>query len=74
MTEAVQCTRVHVKPAAGRAVRMPERQHQLMPPEGMEVPHSVYWRRRLAVGDVEMVEPTAKKAATKGVKNDGNQL
>lgn len=73
MTETVQCTRVHVKPCEGRAVRMPERQHQLMPPEGMEVPHNVYWRRRLAVGDVEIVQPAAKAAATKGVKSNGDQ-
>lgn len=73
MSEAVQCTRVHVKPVEGRAVRMPERQHQLMPPEGMEVPDNVYWRRRLAVGDVEIVKPAAKKAANKEVKTDGNQ-
>lgn len=66
MTTQIQnpeaCTRVHVKPAEGRAVRMPERGHALMPPQGCEVPHNVYWARRLAVGDVQ----ETKSATTKG--------
>ena len=62
-TEA--CTRVHVKPAEGRAVRMPERQNALMPPEGCEVPHNVYWARRIADGDVQKVPTVTTKGKTK---------
>lgn len=55
------CTRVHVQPAAGRQVRMPERGHALMPPEGYEVPRNVYWARRIAVGDVQETKPATTK-------------
>lgn len=55
------CTRVHVTPAEGRAVRMPERGHALMPAEGCEVPRNVYWARRIAVGDVQEVPPATTK-------------
>lgn len=64
-TPTSECTRVHVKPAEGRAVRMPERGHALMPPQGCEVPHNVYWARRLAVGDVQAVTPATTKGKTK---------
>lgn len=76
MTESTQCTRVHVKPAEGREVRMPERNFAAMPAEGMEVPRNVYWQRRIAVGDVTVVAAHAPADAaennpakpTKGVK------
>lgn len=55
------CTRVHVRPAEGRQVRMPERGQALMPAEGGEVPRNVYWARRLAVGDVQEVKPATTK-------------
>lgn len=55
------CTRVHVMPAEGRQVRMPERAHALMPDEGMEVPLNVYWARRIAVGDVLQTKPATTK-------------
>lgn len=56
-----ECTRVHVTPAQGRQVRMPERGHALMPVEGCEVPLNVYWARRLAVGDVQKTKPATSK-------------
>lgn len=59
------CTRVHVTPAEGRAVRMPERGHALMPAEGMEVPLNVYWSRRIAEGDVLKTQPATTKGKTK---------
>lgn len=55
------CTRVHVKPAEGRAVRIPERANALMAAEGCEVPRNVYWTRRLAEGDVLEVKPATPK-------------
>ena len=60
-TPTSECTRVHVTPAEGRAVRMPERGHALMPAEGMEVPLNVYWSRRIAVGDVLKTQPATTK-------------
>jgi hypothetical protein len=67
MTESTQCTRVHVKPAEGRSVRMPERGLALMPAEGAGVPRNVYWLRRIAVGDVVLASVEAT-TATKGAK------
>lgn len=55
------CTRVHVIPTEGRAVRMPERANALMPAEGTDVPLNVYWARRIAVGDVQKTKPATTK-------------
>lgn len=56
-----------VKPAPGRRVRDP-RTKQPLPETGAEVPDSVYWRRRLADGDVVRIAPAAPApaAATAG--------
>ena len=52
---------VRVKPAPGRAVRIPERGFSLLPDAGMEVPCNAFWARRIAAGDVEvMLEPSTK--------------
>ena len=66
MKTASQCTRVHVKPAPGRTVLVPERGNAELPAEGEEVNRTTYWARRIAAGDVEVIPPTqAKKAAEK---------
>lgn len=52
--------RITVVPAAGRAVPDPEA-GDLLPGAGREVPDNVYWRRRLADGDIT-VETTTKAA------------
>lgn len=44
-----------VKPSPGLLVRDPDTRRPL-PPEGMDVPESVHWGRRLAAGDVVRVE------------------
>ncbi len=44
--------RIRVKPAAGRAVCVPERKFALLPDEGMEVQRNAYWQRRIDAGDV----------------------
>jgi hypothetical protein len=55
--------RITVVPAKGRAVPDPET-GELLVPDGRDVPDDVYWRRRLADGDV--VSPTpAKEVSTK---------
>ena len=59
-TESGVCTRVHVKPAEGRSVRMPERNMALLPAEGQPVPNNVYWQRRIADGDVVVTKPATK--------------
>lgn len=46
-----------VKPASGRSVRDPKTKRHL-PPEGAEVPESIFWVRRLAEGDVVRVDHT----------------
>lgn len=65
-TESGVCTRVHVKPAEGRSVRMPERNMALLPAEGQPVPHNMYWQRRIADGDVVIVGALATKPKPKG--------
>lgn len=54
-------TKIKLKPAAGLLVRHPETL-QPLPKEGAEVVHSSYWLRRLAAGDVVLVQdqPPAK--------------
>lgn len=45
-----------VKPAEGRQVRDPvSKQH--LPESGREVPETTFWVRRLACGDVVVVQP-----------------
>lgn len=58
-----------VKPGPGLRVRMPG-PHTAghLPPEGAEVPDDTYWHRRIAEGDVTLVQP-AVKAASKTARN-----
>lgn len=55
-------TRAMLKPANCYIVRTPF--GDIMPPEGLEVPLTTYWRRRLAAGDVVTV-PVKKSEAKK---------
>ena len=53
-----------IKPAPGKAVRDP-RTMQLLTARGERKPRNAYWLRRLADGDVVLVEAAkTKKAAT----------
>lgn len=52
--------RITVVPAPGRAVPDPLA-GDLLPAEGREVPDNVWWRRRLADGDVTTKAPKAPK-------------
>lgn len=45
-----------VRPAEGRRVRYPADPRRVLPAEGAEVPAESYWLRRLADGDIELVE------------------
>ncbi|MCL8308786.1 DUF2635 domain-containing protein [Pseudomonas putida] len=57
--------RITVVPAAGRAVPDPQA-GDLLPADGREVTDSVWWRRRLADGDITVKEPKgAKKEVAK---------
>lgn len=67
MTSTELCTRVHVKPAPERQVRMPDRNFDLMPDEGLEVTRNTYWARRIAVGDVIEAPPAGEAAAAEPV-------
>lgn len=49
---------MRVRPRAGLLVRDPVTPAVPIPQEGAEVPKTVYWRRRLARGDVELLEDT----------------
>ena len=51
--------RITVVPAAGRAVPDPEA-GDLLPAEGRVVPDNVWWRRRLADGDVTSAADSEK--------------
>lgn len=46
---------MRVRPRSGLLVRDPSAPATPLPPEGREVPVSVYWTRRLRCGDVELV-------------------
>ncbi len=53
-----------VKPAAGLRVRLPgPRTAGHLPAEGAEVPDDTYWHRRIAEGDVTLVQPAVKVAS-----------
>lgn len=56
-----------IKLTPGRAVRYPDNGMLLPEDAAVEVPDSIFWRRRLRDGDVRLVqEPTEK---TKGAKS-----
>lgn len=48
-----------VKPKSGVQVRCPTLPYAPLPAEGAEVGDDTYWHRRLADGDVEVVQPAA---------------
>lgn len=48
-----------LQPAPGRVVPDPERS-DLLPAQGRDVPASTYWLRRVADGDVVMVDLSQK--------------
>ncbi|MCI8212583.1 hypothetical protein AUC61_23920 [Pseudomonas sp. S25] len=53
--------RLYLKPVAGRACPDPAQGGALLPDEGADVPHTVYWQRRLDAGDaVKAEKPKAK--------------
>ena len=54
--------RILIRPVGNRKVRMPE--GGFLPEEGMDVPRDLFWQRRLADGDVEIVP--AKSGKPKG--------
>lgn len=53
-----------IKPAPGLTVRDPDRGLAPIPVDGIEVPNSSYWLRRLADGDVVDATP-APRLSTK---------
>ncbi|MBH3308544.1 DUF2635 domain-containing protein [Pseudomonas mosselii] len=53
--------RITVIPATGRAVPDPQ-SGDLLPAEGRDVPDTVWWRRRLADGDVILKAAEAVKS------------
>ena len=52
-------TRAMLKPVNAYIVRTPF--GDILPSEGLEVPLTTYWRRRLAVGDVVHVKKSEAK-------------
>jgi hypothetical protein len=70
---------IHVKPASGGRVRMPERGSRVMPPEGAWVPRVDYYERLLICGDLTICdppspskpEPAKKQTATKEESQQG---
>lgn len=58
----------HVRPIPGRLVRDPLTRVAL-DEQGGEVPDLPYWRRRIAAGDVEIVQPDRADKAKKAAKS-----
>ena len=70
-------TRIHVKPAEGRAAPDPDNNYALLPAEGGFVPDNAYWQRRYLDQDVIKVEAPEEPApvvvetkATRGAKTN----
>lgn len=60
---------IFVKPTPGMMVNSPDHQNQFLPPEGAEVESSIYWQRKIADGDVEVLaQHAAEEAAPKTQK------
>ena len=53
---------LHVKPGPGLAVRDPI-SRAVLPPDGAHVADSTYWHRRIAEGDVTLVQPAIEPAS-----------
>lgn len=53
---------LHVKPAPGLVVRAPD--GAVIPPEGAHLVDDLYLRRRIAAGDLVVVEAPASPPAT----------
>lgn len=47
-----------VKPGPGLKVRIPHT-HELLPDEGRDVPETQFWLRRVACGDVVLVDQSS---------------
>lgn len=64
--------RITVVPAAGRAVPDPEA-GDLLPAKGREVPDNVWWRRRVADGDVIVQGSTPPTKAARAAPSEEAQ-
>lgn len=62
-----------VKPAAGLLVRDPQTKFPL-PAEGREVQPTSYWLRRVASGDVELVEAPEESAIEDSYRSDSDEV
>lgn len=56
--------RMHVRPAREGLIVLDPTSYHPLPPAGAEVPRSSYWLRRLADGDVVLVEKAPRAPAT----------
>ena len=54
-------TSIHVKPLAGRVIRAPD--GTIIPPEGQHLVPDLYLQRRIADGDLVVVEANRKKGS-----------
>lgn len=64
--------RLYLKPVAGRACPDPDKGGALLPEKGADVPHTVYWQRRLSAGDAVQAEPEeVTPVVTPAVKKAG---
>ena len=55
-----------VRPGEGRKVRMPDKPYPYMTDEAQRVPATNYWLRRLADGDVVLVDEKPAKGKKEG--------
>lgn len=64
-----------VKPAPGRVVRYPGDPSRLLPESGADVPErDIFWRRRLAQGDVVAVTTETVTAKAAGDSTEVNEI
>ena len=57
---------LYVRPAPGRMVRMPERPYPFMEDAPRRVPVTNYWLRRLAAGDIVLVDENPQQDDKEG--------
>ncbi len=58
---------VHIKPAAGRLVRIPDT-YEVLSPQGKAVEMNSYWLRKQSAGDIEVDVPEDQAQKPKGDK------
>lgn len=68
-------TKIKVRPKEGIIIRMPERNYQKMPTEGLSIHLNEYYRNRIMEGDLVTIQEnnfSLKRNLKTGVNRDNN--